>query len=140
MNIRYTHWKFLRVVRDHVCDKIIKGIGQAEIDATVYYEQGTWSHADSGLLFEQTYKLTLDHAMMHIYFRDDRHFFTIDISSPINTFIHHCGQDVYKGWLKTLTAHTFYTYIVVQGPRKNYSIKTLYKLKPTTKVSCPLFF
>ena len=118
--------------------KIIKGMGRAETDAAFYYERGTWINTDSCISFEQTYKFTTSEDIMQVTFTDDRPFFAINTSSTINTFIHHCGQDIYKGSIKLLTSDTFYTYIVAHGPSINYSIKTLYK--PKVKIPNTLLF
>jgi hypothetical protein len=62
-----------------------------------------------------------------VFFADGRTFHPLDLSSGWCRVDHRCGDDRYRGWIQAASQDELHQHWHVLGPRKDYTITTVYR-------------
>jgi hypothetical protein len=95
-------------------------------DCWLATETGVLSNPHSIFPFSRQYVYELDGSEIIVRFQDGRWFHTIDCQSfPNVDFVHHCGNDLYKGSV-AISESSWEQKWQITGPKKNLRIRTYF--------------
>lgn len=137
------HWHFTREVRlgDGTLSALAPGravFTSGDVgDVLEYHEEGRVRLLPAGteLPFSRSYRYRFEDALLHVFFADgpDAGSLYQSYDCPEGAVIlrlralHHCGADVYAGQYELDSADRFCLRTSVQGPKKDFSIVTVYE-------------
>lgn len=123
-------WSFERVINDLEAGGTSRASGVCELSRQdagliLWRERATLRHAGRELPASREMCIENDGGSWHVKFDDGRYFHPW---SPSDTVVHHCGADVYEGFVDlgdpAETVSSWQVTWRVRGPRKNLLIVT----------------
>ncbi|MBX9697407.1 MAG: hypothetical protein K2X53_04910 [Alphaproteobacteria bacterium] len=132
-------WTFTRVFQSH---RILKELptltyqGNAQFnplnDITLSYEEiGSMTFNTEAILDAyqiRRYEFNAENEFeASVHYEDGRLIYRLDLERGYWCFDHYCGDDVYQGTYHLLDDRSFEVTWVVLGPRKKYTLKSIYK-------------
>lgn len=112
-------WMVKRIVLDRA------GMGRVVFDGSVIIDRDRFDERGEGLFngysssATRIYRLQFSPGRAIVLFPDGREFIRLD-ERPVQTVLHHCGNDTYRGRFLFLSPAAWIEIWRVTGPRKNY--------------------
>lgn len=112
-------WTVSRVIFDR------NGMGRVVFDGSVIIDRDRFDERGEGVFngyrssATRIYLLQFSPGRAIVRFPDSREFIRLD-EEPVQTVLHHCGDDTYRGRFFFLSAVAWIETWQVTGPRKNY--------------------
>ncbi len=122
-------WTFRRRMMDYRHHTKRLARGEATIHHNSYEENGKWTLPYTHPIpFYQSYTLNFIHDnILNIHLVNGNLLAQLDLNQLDFKFRHLCGDDIYTGRLKGQGIEKFLIHWHVQGPRKFYTIETIYR-------------
>jgi hypothetical protein len=119
-------WTVKRVVLDRTSMGRVFFEGSVTIDRDRFDERGEGLFNGYRSSAIRIYRLQSSPGRAIVLFPDGREFIRLD-ERPVQTVLHHCGADTYRGRFFFLSAVAWIETWQVIGPRKNYRSVTRYQ-------------